>query len=48
METHIIEQTDQEGNQYNWIAIDEPTAVELWNNGYVDLYFEPFNVMPYV
>lgn len=39
METHIIEQTDQEGNQYNWIAIDEPTAVELWNNGYVDLYF---------
>lgn len=39
MQTHIIEQTDQEGNQYNWIAIDEQTARELWDTASLILFF---------
>jgi hypothetical protein len=38
MKTHFIEQTDQEGNLYNWIAIDEHTARELYESG-AELYF---------
>jgi len=38
MKTHVIEQIDQEGIQYNWIAIDEHTARELYEIG-VELYF---------
>jgi len=39
MKTHIIEQTDEEGNQYNWIAIDEETARELWENDLTTLFY---------
>lgn len=39
MTTHIIEQFDQEGNQYNWIAVDEQTAREIWETGNLILYF---------
>lgn len=39
MQTHIIEQEDQEGNKYNWIAIDEKSARELWEEGNICLFF---------
>ncbi len=39
MTTHIIEQFDQEGNQYNWIAIDGQTAREIWETDNLILYF---------
>jgi len=32
MKKRIIEQVDEEGNVYNWIAIDKQTALELWEN----------------
>jgi len=39
MKTHIIEQRDQEGNQYNWIGLDEETARDLYEKGNVELYY---------
>lgn len=38
MYTSIIEQTDQEGNIYKWVAVDEETARELYDLN-TELYF---------